>query len=37
MLERIGTPDARKIVETLATGDGEAMLAREARLVLSRW
>ena len=37
VLERIGSADARKIVESVATGDAEALLTREARMVLARW
>jgi WD40 repeat protein len=37
VLERIGTAEARKIVESVATGDADALLTREARLVLGRW
>jgi WD40 repeat protein len=37
VLERIGTPEAKKIVETVAGGRADAVLTREAKLVLSRW
>lgn len=36
VLERIGGAEARKIVESLSMGDYDAMLTREARLVLAR-
>ncbi len=37
VLERIGTADAKSIVETVAGGHGGALLTREAKQVLSRW
>jgi hypothetical protein len=37
VLERIGTADARKIVEVVAKGHPDALLTREAKLVLDRW
>ena len=36
VLERIGSADARNIVETLDTGDRDALLTREAGLALDR-
>jgi hypothetical protein len=37
VLERIGSVEARKIAETIATGSGDELLTLEAGLVLSRW
>jgi WD40 repeat protein len=37
VLERLGSADARKLLETLATGDPESVLTRDARSVLARW
>jgi WD40 repeat protein len=37
VLERIGSADARRLLEALAAGDAGALLTREARLVLARW
>lgn len=36
VLERVGTPDARRLVEKLADGDPEVALTREATAVLKR-
>ena len=36
MLEAIGSPDARQVLETLATGLPEARLTREAKAALQR-
>lgn len=36
VLERIGTPDARKVLEQVAAGD-DNLIAREARLILAHW
>jgi hypothetical protein len=37
VLERIGIADAKKLVEAVAKGHADALLTREAKLVLSRW
>jgi WD40 repeat protein len=37
VLERIGSDEARRLLERIATGAEEARLTREARLVLGRW
>ena len=37
VLERIGTPEAKKIVEAVVKGHPDALLTREAKLVLDRW
>ena len=37
VLERIGTPEAKKIVEAVVKGRPDALLTREAKLVLDRW
>ena len=37
VLERIGTPEAKKVVEAVAGGHPDALLTREAKLVLVRW
>jgi hypothetical protein len=37
VLERIGTAEAKKIVENMASGSTSALPTREAKLVLSRW
>ncbi len=37
VLERIGTHEAKKVVESLAAGDTGLMVTREAKLILARW
>jgi hypothetical protein len=37
VLERIGTPEARKLVEAVSAGHADALLTAEARRVLSHW
>jgi hypothetical protein len=37
VLERIGTPEAKKVVEAVAKGHADALLTREAKLALDRW
>lgn len=37
VLERIGGAEARAIVEAVASGDSDALVTREARVVLARW
>jgi hypothetical protein len=36
VLEAIGTPEARKVLQTLAKGAAEARLTREAKAALAR-
>jgi hypothetical protein len=36
VLEKVGTPDARKVLEELAKGAGDTPLAREAKAALER-
>jgi hypothetical protein len=36
LLERIGTPEARLVLETLGKGDPDARLTREAKAALQR-
>jgi hypothetical protein len=36
-LERIGTAEAKKLVEEAANGETDAPLTREAKLALDRW
>jgi hypothetical protein len=36
ILERIGTPDARRVLEALAKGAAQARLTQEARATLQR-
>ncbi len=37
LLERLGTPDARKLLEALAAGAPSAMLTMQAKAALARW
>jgi hypothetical protein len=37
LLESLGTSEARTIVTVLANGHEDALVTREARLVLARW
>jgi len=36
LLERVGTPEAKQVLEELAKGDPDAPLTREARATLQR-
>jgi len=36
VLERIGTPEAKKLLETLSSGETAARLTREAKAALRR-
>ena len=37
VLERIGSGEAKKVVESLAAGDTGLMVTREAKRILARW